>query len=170
VPAGATVVGVPGRIAGAKRAETTGADLEHARMPDPVLRTLAETLDQQGRLEERVRALERVLSYPAHPPEVTQTGPDGEAALWEALHSVIDPEIGASIVDLGMVRDISLNEHGVEVHIATCAGCSMEGYLIEQVRRKVKSVMGDSLVRVVILDEAWTWEDAVPSLIGGEGI
>ena len=36
VPAGATIVGVPGRIAGAERTRRPAADLEHGRLPDPV--------------------------------------------------------------------------------------------------------------------------------------
>lgn len=59
VPARATVVGVPGRIAGLKHSTKLGVDLEHGQLPDPVLRALSEILDRQGRLEERVRELER---------------------------------------------------------------------------------------------------------------
>ena len=62
VPAGATIVGVPGHIAGPKRSEKPGADLEHGQLPDPVLRTLSEALDRQSRLEERVRELEHEIA------------------------------------------------------------------------------------------------------------
>jgi serine O-acetyltransferase len=58
VPPGATIVGVPGHVAGAKRESKPGTDLEHGKLPDPVLRTLSEALDRQGQLEERVRGLE----------------------------------------------------------------------------------------------------------------
>jgi len=170
VPPGATVVGVPGHIAGAKRSDLAGADLEHARLPDPVVRTLAKTLDQQGRLEERVRELERVISRIGQPPEPRTAEPPQESEVREALHSVIDPEIGVNVVDLGMIRQISMNGRGVEVHLVTCADCSMAGYLADQVRRRVRSVTGDIPVHVLLLDEAWTWEDAIPTLIGGDGI
>ncbi|MEJ2116413.1 MAG: serine O-acetyltransferase, partial [Alphaproteobacteria bacterium] len=61
VPPGATIVGVPGHVAGAKRSQKKGTDLEHAKLPDPVLRTLSETLDRQSLLEQRVQKLEKAL-------------------------------------------------------------------------------------------------------------
>ena len=65
VPAGATIVGVPGRIAGAERPRSHAADLEHGRLPDPVLRTISEALGQQIHLEERVQQLERYFPLQA---------------------------------------------------------------------------------------------------------
>jgi serine O-acetyltransferase len=52
VPPGATVVGVPGRIAGP---ECSTSDLEHGNLPDPMLRIVSRLLDRQNRLEERLR-------------------------------------------------------------------------------------------------------------------
>ena len=170
VPAGATIVGVPGHIAGAKRSARTGADLDHARLPDPVVRTLAQTLEQQGRLEERVRELERMMARVGPPPAPVRDEPPEEQVILEALRSVLDPEIGVNIVDLGLIRGISVNGHGVEVHMVTCVECPMAGYLVEQVRRRVRSVTNGTPVHVVLLDDAWTWEDAVPTLVGGDGI
>lgn len=56
VPAGATVVGIPGRIIEDRR--TPLMDLEHGDLPDPVAETLRLVLAEQGRLEERVKILE----------------------------------------------------------------------------------------------------------------
>jgi serine O-acetyltransferase len=160
VPPGATIVGVPGHVAGGRR-DKTGADLEHAKLPDPVLRTLSETLEQQSRLEERVRELEQVISGAelATPrvPEHTLS-PSDEA------------EVGINVVDLGFIREIKLNGKGVEVRMVICEGCSLAGYLVEQVRRKVRSVIGEEPVEVVLLDEPWSWEDAAPYFAEGGGI
>jgi len=53
VPAGATVVGVPGRVVVSKTPHTvSGVDLDHNKLPDPVI----EVLD---RLEKRIEALEK---------------------------------------------------------------------------------------------------------------
>jgi serine O-acetyltransferase len=174
VLAGATVVGVPAHIAGPKRSEKPGADLEHARLPDPVLRTLSEALGRQGRLEERVQELERALSRVAPPaPPVQERGlsPACEADIRDALREVIDPEVGINVVDLGLIREIALNGRGVEVHmVLTDPGCPLAGYLTEQIRRKVRGVTGGEPVEVVLVDEAWSWSDAAPRLLWGDGI
>jgi serine O-acetyltransferase len=174
VLAGATVVGVPSHIAGPKRSERPGADLEHGRLPDPVLRALSEALDRQGRLEERVRELERMLpriSPAALPAQERSLAPPCEADIRQVLQEVIEPEVGINIVDLGLIRDIRLNGRGVEVHlILTHPGCSQAGYLVEQIRRQVRSVTGGEAVEVVLVDEAWSWDDAAPRSVWGDGI
>ena len=136
MPPGATIVGVPGHVAGGRREEPS-ADLEHARLPDPVLRTLSETLEQQSRLEERVRELEQVISraqLPAAPVPQHTLSPADEASIRHALQEVIDPEVGINVVDLGFIREIKLNGQGVEVCMVICEGCSLAGHLIEQER------------------------------------
>jgi serine O-acetyltransferase len=157
VPPGATIVGVPGRVAGAEREKKSGADLEHGKLPDPVLRTLSETLDRQSLLEERVHHLEQALSrieLPAAPIHIRELSPACEASIREALKEVIEPEVGINVVDLGLIREIKMNGHGVEVRMALIhPQCSQAGYLIEQVRRKVKGVVGDEPVEVVLTDE-----------------
>ncbi len=60
VPAGVTVVGVPGRIAGPKE-PLENNQLRHDRLPDPVINAINELLDRQDRLEERLQALERII-------------------------------------------------------------------------------------------------------------
>ncbi|MCP4537460.1 MAG: serine O-acetyltransferase [Chloroflexi bacterium] len=174
VPAGATIVGVPGRMAGPKRSEKPGADLEHGRLPDPVLRTLSKTLSQQSRLEERVQELERTLLN--IPPQALDThehslSPAREDDIRQALQEVIDPEIGTNVVDLGLIREITLNGRGVEVRmVLTHRECPLAGHLIEEVRRKVKSVISDEPVQVILVDETWSWNDTAPDLLWGDGI
>jgi serine O-acetyltransferase len=170
VPPGATIVGVPGRVAEAKH-EKPGMDLEHGRLPDPVLRTLSEALDRQSRLEERLHDLERMVSR-IEPLALStpkrELSPTCKAGIRQALHEVIDPEVGVNVVDLGLVREIVLNGSGVEVRMVLCPGCSLAGHLIEQVRRKVRSVVGDEAVEVVLLDEAWDCSEAASRLAAGE--
>jgi serine O-acetyltransferase len=157
VPPGATIVGVPGRVAGAGREPKRAADLEHGKLPDPVLRTLSETLDRQSLLEERVHELEQALSrleLPKPPAHARELSPACEAIIRKALREVIEPEVGINIVDLGLIQEIKLNGQGVEVRVALIhPQCSQAGYLIEQVRRKVKGVIGDEPVEVVLTDE-----------------
>jgi len=154
VPAGATVVGVPGRIAG-------GCSLGEAEgvMPDPMLRVVSRLLDRENQLEERLRALER-----------SQPGPGGEDARLElaredevrnALRSVIDPEVGIDVVDLGLIRDIHVDPRTGAATVdlvLTTKGCPLVDYLSEQVRRRTASLPGITGVEVRVLDEPWDWE------------
>jgi serine O-acetyltransferase len=173
VPATATVVGVPGRIAGPQSQES-GAELEHGQLPDPVLRALSETLDRQGRLEERMHRLERTVSRattPALSPRELGRPPSREGDIREALKEVIDPEVGVNVVDLGLIREIALNGQGVEVRmVLTSPACPLAGYLVHQVRRKVREVTNGNPVEVVLLDEAWSWDDTASTLLWGDGI
>jgi len=178
VPAGATIVGVPGHVAGPKRSEKRGADLEHGRLPDPVLRTLSEVLDRQGRLEERVRELEGVLSRIAPPPAPKHAlSPVQESDIREALREVVEPEVGINVVDLGLIQEIACNGQGVEVRmVLTHPQTLLAGYLVEQVRRKARSVTAGEAVEVVLVDKVWSWNEAAPTdvcyprLLWGEGI
>ena len=58
VPAGATVVGVPGRIVESLTTEKEELDFEHGNLPDPLSDLMKMLLQLHNRLEERVRRLE----------------------------------------------------------------------------------------------------------------
>jgi len=58
VPAGATVVGVPGRIMESWTAEKEELDFEHGNLPDPLSDIMKMLLQLQNKLEERVKRLE----------------------------------------------------------------------------------------------------------------
>ena len=165
VPPGATVVGVPARIAGPKKPKGPETDLEHGRLPDPVLKAISEALDRQSKLEERVRELEMalptVVPSPAEETKMTPLTPGRtlETQIHEALKEVIDPEVGINVVDLGLVKEIITNGGAVEVRmVLTTPACPLIDYLVEQVRRKARSVDGVETVEVTILDEPWSWE------------
>jgi len=57
VPAGATIVGVPGRIVGGRG--RSSAVLQHADLPDPVAEMLRNLAEEQERIKARLAALER---------------------------------------------------------------------------------------------------------------
>ncbi len=167
VPPGATVVGVPARIAGPKRPAGPEADLEHGRLPDPVLKAISEVLNRQNKLEERVRELEMalpkaiLLTLPAEEARVVSLTPGEkmEERIREALKEVIDPEVGINVVDLGLIKEIVVNDGAVDVRmVLTTPACPLVGYLVGQVLRKTESVDGVRTVEVTILDEPWSWE------------
>src|SRR5580658_3489859 len=79
------------------------------------------------------------------------TGAGGvtEQAARTALLGVIDPELGDNVVDLGMVRDVSIDGSTVTVEIAlTVAGCPLRAQLRTDVERRVGSVPGVERVEV----------------------
>jgi metal-sulfur cluster biosynthetic enzyme len=74
----------------------------------------------------------------------------------EALRSVIDPEIGLNVVELGLIRNIEIgaeNEAKLTM-ILTTPFCPYGPQIIEQVRRAVNSVTGGNAV-VEIGIELW---------------
>jgi serine O-acetyltransferase len=176
VPPGTTVVGVPGHIAGLASSTKSEADvLEHGQLPDPVLRTLSEILQRQSRLEEKLGELERTVPRVDLPQLVGGNGgSDGrnaENAIRQALRDVIDPEVGVNVVDLGLIREIKgAGENVIIRMVLTYPAHPMAGYLVEQVRRKARRAADGRTVEVVLLDEAWRWEDREPHLRSGGGI
>ena len=60
VPAGATVVGIPGRVVAPRRATTHGFDLNHHLIPDPVGKAIACLLDRVAQLERQLQAQTQV--------------------------------------------------------------------------------------------------------------
>jgi ATP-binding protein involved in chromosome partitioning len=70
--------------------------------------------------------------------------------VWRMLEAVLDPELHASIVDLGMVRDVDVDEDGVVgVAIAlTTAGCPLRAQIRDDVRDRVNQLPGVTGVEV----------------------
>jgi ATP-binding protein involved in chromosome partitioning len=61
----------------------------------------------------------------------------------EALESVIDPELGRSVVELDMVRDVRIEGVNVAITIAlTVPGCPLRESFQEQVERAMRPVEG----------------------------
>lgn len=80
-----------------------------------------------------------------------------EEEVIEALRSVIDPEIGLNIVELGLLRNIEINEaddSAVITMILTTPFCPYGPQLIEQVRQVGTHTMTGG-VTVEIGTELW---------------
>jgi ATP-binding protein involved in chromosome partitioning len=61
----------------------------------------------------------------------------------QALRGVVDPELGADIVELGMVRDIGLDDGVASIGIAlTIAACPMRDQIEGDVKRKITAIPG----------------------------
>jgi len=156
VPPGATVVGVPGRIAGPEQGPDRVGPTEEV-MPDPVLRVISRLLDRQNQLEEKLRAIEQ--ASPVAPASPVPHELACENKVREALKEVIDPEVGIDIVDLGLIKDIRVNGSSVEIDmVLTCKACPLSDHLADQVKRRALGVCGIEQVIVNMLDEPWNWD------------
>ena len=57
------------------------------------------------------------------------------------LAEVIDPEIGISIVKMGMIKDVEENKGKVKIKFKpTTPFCPMIGMIVDQIKAKVKEI------------------------------
>ena len=74
----------------------------------------------------------------------------------EALRGVIDPHVGMSVVDMGMVREITPGEDDVQIKmILTSPFCPLASMISSQVRQAAERVAGRP-VEVELLKEPWS--------------
>ncbi|MFN3929961.1 MAG: metal-sulfur cluster assembly factor, partial [Thermoflexus sp.] len=73
----------------------------------------------------------------------------------ESLRSVIDPEIGMNVVQLGLIRNIEIQPDLVQITmILTTPFCPAGPYLLEQVRYVTEQVTGRP-TKVILGMEMW---------------
>jgi len=84
----------------------------------------------------------------------------------EALRTVVDPELGFNIVDLGLIYTIDLNGGDVLVEMTlTSPGCPSAGQLIGQADAAVRDLEGVDKVSVELVWEPyWSPERVDPKL------
>ena len=86
-----------------------------------------------------------------------------EAMVWEALKTVIDPELGFNLVDLGLIYSVELVERAVTIRMTlTTRGCPMHESLVWGVRR---AVLGLDPVHAVDVQLVWDppWQPSMMS-------
>jgi metal-sulfur cluster biosynthetic enzyme len=76
----------------------------------------------------------------------------------DALRTVIDPELGMSIVDLGLIYEVTVDGGAVDITMTlTVPGCPMHDVIPAWVRAAVSTVPGVERVDVrVTFDPPWT--------------
>lgn len=75
-----------------------------------------------------------------------------------ALQQVPDPELGESIVDLGLVASVTVDEAGVRVVlIPTSATCPMSDALIEDTEQAAAAALPPGTALDVVMDHDTPW-------------
>jgi probable FeS assembly SUF system protein SufT len=91
----------------------------------------------------------------------TLEGPFDEQKIWDSLQDVFDPEIPASVVELGLIYSVVSEPvqggHRVLVHMTlTAPGCGVGPVLVDDVKRKCLSVPGVKQADVeLVFDPPW---------------
>jgi len=81
----------------------------------------------------------------------------GEAVIRHALRGVIDPEIGLSVVDVGLIYDIRIAEGIAMIDMTTTSrGCPAAEFLLDAVRERALDTGVSSRVEVnLTYDPPW---------------
>ncbi len=89
--------------------------------------------------------------------------PDLFPSAMQALRSVIDPELGLNVVDLGLVRGVRQN--GNTLHLTyklTSHACPVGGMIAQGMREALENLDGCFGATVEQLDEDWSPDDMSP--------
>ncbi len=84
-----------------------------------------------------------------------------EEEVWNALREIVDPEVGAKLVDLGLIYEVRV-DNGNEVYVKmtlTVPGCPLMNDMPAQVEERIKEIEGVKKVTVQLtFDPPWTPE------------
>ena len=85
----------------------------------------------------------------------------------ERLRTVIDPEVGLNIVDMGLVYGVEVRDGAVEIRMTlTTRGCPMSAYLNSEVDGSVRALDGVRDVRVeLVWTPAWSPDRIKPEAL-----
>ena len=89
----------------------------------------------------------------------------------EVLKTVIDPEIGINIVDMGFIYKIEVDGKKVRIEMTlTTPGCPMCNMFLFEIEKAVKKKFGNAEVKIdLVFDPPWTPErmkDAARKALG----
>jgi len=85
-------------------------------------------------------------------------------AIVEALRTVLDPEVGINVVDLGLVYGIEATPHGIRLTMTmTSSACPLGAYLEESAERAIRARVPEA--KSVEVSMVWepAWDPAMMS-------
>lgn len=80
-----------------------------------------------------------------------------EIAVREALQKVIDPEIGESIVDVGLIYGIEVNENAISIRMTmTSPACPMGEMILDEVHAELVHAFPEAEIDIeMVWEPAW---------------
>ena len=97
------------------------------------------------------------LSLSFEPPS---DGKISESQVWEALHTVFDPEIPVDLVNLGLIYSVKIDQDSRRIAVAmtlTAPGCGMGPVLVGDVEHRLRMVpFVDDVDVELIFDPPWS--------------
>lgn len=127
----------------------------------------ADTAARHGAPESRDALTPSAAASDAVPPAADAAPTQQELAIRSALETVMDPEIGLSVIDLGLIREVHVLEGRTHVKMMlTTPFCPYAPQLMEDVKAASMSVVPQPC-DVEILPDAWSPEMMPdPGLLG----
>lgn len=94
------------------------------------------------------------------------------SVLMEKLSTIVDPDLGIGIVDLGLVYDIRVADGRAEIDMTfTSMGCPAGAYLYDEVKRTLERTDGIETVEMnIVWDPPWSPDRVNPEVRFALGI
>jgi metal-sulfur cluster biosynthetic enzyme len=79
-------------------------------------------------------------------------------ALWDALRDVMDPELPISIVDMGLIVDLTQHDGIVDIKLTfTAMGCPAMDFIMDDIRDRLLQEPGVRAINIeIVWDPVWT--------------
>ena len=79
-------------------------------------------------------------------------------ALWDALREVMDPEMPLSVVDMGLIVDLTQHNGTVDLKLTfTAMGCPAMEFIMYDIRERLLQEPGVQQVHIeIVWDPVWT--------------
>ncbi len=82
-----------------------------------------------------------------------------ESQIWEALKEVEDPEMPISLVDMGMVFDVSVEGANTKIQLGlTATACPAIDFIFYDIRERLKKEGCEDIEIELVWDPPWTKE------------
>lgn len=88
-----------------------------------------------------------------------------EVEIYDALKTVIDPEIGINIIDLGLVYKIEYSEEkGIQLDVTlSTKGCPMADIIMDDINNTLKEKFPDKKLDIqLVWEPAWSSDFVTP--------
>lgn len=112
-------------------------------------------------------AKKNIVSVQAEPKKVLPIPKEQRTQpYWAILNTVLDPELGIGVVDLGLIYDIEMKDNHMTVTMTlTSMGCPVGPSLMRLVQVEMERYLGKEEVTVnLVWDPVWTREFIDPDV------